>query len=144
MKKRLEGMRLGSGEKGFALVVVLFILVGLAAIAAAIAILGTVESRRSVLALEGARAYYAARGGLEWGIARAKGGNCAASTSLSVPGAGDFAVTVACSGGSAFTEGGESFKVYNLAVTATGSAGDDPVQRRLEGRVRGPMTEVTP
>lgn len=126
------------GEKGFTLVAVLFILVGLAAIAAAVATLGTVESRRFVLSLESARAYQAARGGLDWGIAQAKEGNCAASAPLTVPGAEGFAVAVACGSGSVFTEAGEDFRVYSLTVTATGSAGEVAVKRVLEGRVVGP------
>ena len=137
-------MGANSREQGFTLVAVIFILVGLSALAAAIVTLGAVESRRSVLALESARAYQAARGGLEWGIARAKGGNCAASTSLAVPGANGFAVTVTCDGGSALTEGGRSFRVYRLTAAAVGSAAGDAVRRRLEARVTGPVTMVGP
>ncbi|MBN1140749.1 MAG: pilus assembly protein MshP [Deltaproteobacteria bacterium] len=140
MTGRFQSRGASCREQGFTLVAVIFILVGLSALAAALVTLGAVESRRSVLALESAKAYHAARGGLEWGIARAKGGNCAASTSLAVPGAAGFAVTVTCDGGSASVEGGQSFRIYRLTAGAVGSAAGDPVRRRLEARVTGPMT----
>ncbi len=56
-----------NNQKGFTLVQAVFILVVLSLIGVAMVRLSGVQSSTSVLALQGARAYQAARSGLEWG-----------------------------------------------------------------------------
>ena len=69
--------------KGFAIVSALFILVALAALGAFIAVISGAQQIGSALDVDGARAYYAARSGAEWGAARAfNGGVCAGATNL--------------------------------------------------------------
>ena len=125
-------------QQGFTLVVALFILLGLAVFASYLLSMTTVQSRNSVLSLKGARGYHAAQSGIEWGIARAVSGNCAAATSFAVPATG-FTVTVSCQA-QGFTEGSNTYNVYRLAALAeSGSYGsDDYVSRRLETKVTGP------
>jgi MSHA biogenesis protein MshP len=95
-----------------------------------------VQSRTSLWALQGARAYHAARSGLEWGgYGALNGGVCVPENTFPVDG---FSVTVNCSEES-FSEGGQDYKVYNLVSLAeSGSYGDsDYVSRQLRARITG-------
>lgn len=144
--------------QGFAFITALFLLVVLAAFAAfAVGIMANANAT-SVLALQGARGWEAARAGLEWGSYQIKrepsGGtygtttlpNCFASpTALTLPAAmGDFQVSVTCqrypdSGASpSFHEDGRRhMAVFVLTATATsGAAGAaDSIERKLEVRI---------
>jgi MSHA biogenesis protein MshP len=126
-----------NGQKGFTLILALFILLGLAVLGSYLLTMSTVQSRNSFLTFKGTRGYHAAHSGIEWGIARAAAGNCAASTSFSVPGT-DFTVTVSCQAQN-FSEGGSVYNVYRLVSLAEfGSYGsEDYVSRRLETKVTG-------
>lgn len=121
---------------GFTLVQAVFILVVLSLIGMVMIRLIGVQSSTTVLALQGARAYQAARSGLEWGAARAKtGGSC--NDTLTVE---NFNVDVICSSQS-FTEGSIGpYDVYQIKATATfGTYGSpDYVSRRAEMRVGFP------
>jgi MSHA biogenesis protein MshP len=125
-------------ERGFTLVIALFILLGLAVFSGYLLTMSTVQSHNSFLSLQGARGYHAAFSGIEWGIARAAAGNCAANTSFAVPGT-DFTVNVSCQAQN-FSEGGSNYNVYRLVSLAeSGNYGDeDYVSRRLETKVTGP------
>lgn len=108
--------------RGFALVTAIFLLVVLAALGAFIVTVSTTQQVGAALDVQGVRAYYAARAGVEWGLYRVRvdGLSCApapASTSLpalSFPASATtlqgFVVTVACSthidagGGSSVTQ----------------------------------------
>jgi len=95
-----------------------------------------VQSSTSIFALQGARAYQAARSGLEWGAARASVGNsCSGSMMIE-----DFSVDVTCSSQS-FIEGSIGpYDVYQIRSTATFSTYGDPdyVFRRTEMKVGFP------
>ena len=81
--------------KGFAIVSALFILVALAALGAFIAVVSGAQQIGSVLDVDGARAYYAARSGAEWGAARAFNASaCAGATNLGP--VNQMTVTVNC------------------------------------------------
>jgi MSHA biogenesis protein MshP len=80
-------------------------------------------------AVTGARAYYAARSGAEWGGAQATlSASCAAAT-LVFPAYPEFAVAVNCdNGGTTHTEAGVTYSVFRIRATATstGLALGDP------------------
>lgn len=123
-------------DAGFTLVQAIFILVVLALLGVAMMRLIGVQSSTSVFALQGARAYQAARSGLEWGAARANAGNSCNGT-MTVD---NFNVTVTCSN-QQFTEGSIGpYSVYRISATATfGSYGSpDFVSRREEMKVGFP------
>ncbi|NOY13818.1 MAG: pilus assembly protein MshP [Deltaproteobacteria bacterium] len=123
-------------QAGFTLVQAVFILVVLALLGAAMMRLIGVQSSTSIFALQGARAYQAARSGLEWGAAQA-GSGAACNGTMSIEG---FSVTVSCSS-QQFTEGSApSYLVYRISSMATyGTYGSpDYVQRRLESKVGFP------
>ena len=121
---------------GFTLIQAVFILVVLSLLGVAMMRLIGIQSSTSVFALQGARAYQAARSGLEWGAAQASGGNSCNGT-MTVE---NFNVNVTCSSQS-FTEGTiGSYDVYRISATATfGSYGSpDYVSRRAESKVGFP------
>ncbi len=123
-------------KAGFTLVQAIFILVVLSLIGVVMMRLIGVESSTSVFALQGARAYQASRSGLEWGAARASGGNSCNGT-MTVE---DFTVDVTCSN-QQFTEGPIGpYAVYRINATATYSIYGSPdfVSRRAEMKVGFP------
>ena len=123
-------------NSGFTLVQAIFIVVVLALLGVAMMRLIGVQSSTSTFALQGARAYQAARSGLEWGAARASVGNSCNGT-MTIE---DFSVDVTCSSQS-FTEGPVGpYDVYLIRATATfGDYGSpDFVSRRAEMKVGFP------
>lgn len=109
---------------GFALINAIFLLVVLALLGVVMVTLSGVQSRTPVFALQGARAYHAARSGIEWGIARIPA--CAGSADNS-----GFTVTVTCTPASG---------IYLISSTATqGSYGSqDFISRTVQAKVSGP------
>jgi MSHA biogenesis protein MshP len=87
-------------QRGVGLVTAIFLIVVIAGLAAAMVTVFSGQQASSQLDVQGARAYQAARAGIEWGLFRAKINNaCAASTSFAMPDAGNrssFTVTVSC------------------------------------------------
>lgn len=122
-------------EAGFTLIQALFILVVLALLGVAMMRLTAVQSSTSLFALQGARAYQAARSGLEWGAAQAAAGiSCNGHMEI-----GRFAVAVVCTQQS-FTEGSGTYDVYSIRASATfGNYGSpDYILRRVEMKVGFP------
>ena len=122
-----------NNDDGFTLVQAIFILVVLALLGVAMMRLSGIQSSTGLFALQGARAYQAARSGLEWGAARASGGNPCNGT-MTVE---NFTVDVTCSS-QQFTEGSIGpYDVYRISATATfGSYGSpDYISRRAEMKV---------
>ena len=81
-------------QRGFAIVSALFILIALAALGAFIATVSSTQHAGSALDVDGARAYQAARAGIEWGVSRALGSNCAGTTNVGT--LNGMAITVTC------------------------------------------------
>lgn len=129
-------MSIIKNDRGFTLVQAVFIIAVLALLGVAMMRLTSVQSSTGTLALQGARAYQAARSGLEWGAARAAVGNsCDGAMSI-----GNFAVNVSCTS-EQFTEGPIGpYNVYRINATATyGSYGSpDYISRRAEMKVGFP------
>jgi MSHA biogenesis protein MshP len=125
---------LGS-QKGFSIVTALFILLVLAVLGGFMVTMSGVQSRTSLWALQGARAYHAARSGLEWGVFQDLSAGACVSDTFTVDG---FNVSVTCSEES-FTEGGQNYKVYSLTSLAqTGIYGsNDYISRQLRARITG-------
>jgi len=123
-------------KAGFTLVQAIFVVVVLAILGAAMVKLIGVQSSTSTLALQGARAYQAARSGLEWGAARASAGNSCDGT-MTVE---NFTVNVTCSR-ETFREGSIGpYDVYQISANASfGSNGSpDYVSRTAEMKVGFP------
>lgn len=114
-------------QHGFAIVSAIFLVVILAALGAFMASLSATSHSASSLDVQGARAYQAARAGIEWaawqGLQNAAAYACAttgASTdTLSFSGdLAGFTTTVQCSS-RRFDEAGNDVRVYELTATAT-------------------------
>lgn len=130
-------------EQGFSLVAALFVMVVVAIAVVAMARLSVVTSGTSSLALQQARAYQAARAGLEWGIRKAvKEGVCQNSATLVLDSAlGEFSgVTVSCTA-SVYParENGKTLTLFSVNATAqnaaTPSGRHDYAYRQLHARV---------
>lgn len=127
-------------QQGFSLVMAIFILVVLGLLGGYMVRLTGVQQTTSLYALQGARAYQAARAGLEWAVARINnGGSCAdvnAQTALTFPDMDGFSVALSCSS-ALYTEGGKTPSVYQInALSRFGSYDSaDYVSRQLEASV---------
>jgi MSHA biogenesis protein MshP len=144
-------------QAGFAFIVAIFLLVILAGFAAfAVSFVANANATTAV-AVHGARAYQAARAGIEWAAYRLNDPNgtlspgatnlpaCFGSTALSAPaGIGNFSVTVSCTrhpgAGSEpdyHEEGAQRSAFYVVTSTATaGTPGSaDYVERRIQARI---------
>ena len=130
-------------QKGFSLVTAIFLLVVLGGLGAMMMTFFTAQQQSSALDVLGARAYHAARAGIEWGayqVLQNSGGAFAtgcggAPTDLSGAFLGTlstFTVSVACTF-STYTDG-STVTVYRLTAKASrGSAGQaDYVERQIE------------
>jgi MSHA biogenesis protein MshP len=134
-------LRICCNQKGFTLVQAVFILVVLSLLGVVMMRMIGVQSSTSVFALQGARAYQAARSGLEWGAYQAKNGSCvpydsiADSPRLMIE---NFKVAVDCDPSQPFTEGPIGpYYVYQLSAIATfGNYGSpDYVSRKVQMKV---------
>lgn len=131
-------------QAGFSIVSAIFLLVILAAMGAMIMTFSTVQHATSAQDVQSARAYQAARAGVEWGLyqlLRPATPGCAATTQFS-PSApptlggelAPFTVTVTCIASSPVNEGGVTTSIYTIESTATFGAGPGElgfVERRL-------------
>ena len=124
-------------QKGFTLVQAVFILVVLGLLGMVMVRLIGVQTSTGVMALQGARAYHAARSGLEWGAARVLNGgaDCADIEGILIEGFEGFDVEIVeCEKDSDIKEGADTYSVYTIESKASfgvyGSA--DYVSRRVQ------------
>jgi MSHA biogenesis protein MshP len=133
----------GTRQRGFALVAAVFVVVVLALLGIMMATIGGMQRATAAAATQGARAYHAARSGIEWGVFRALNdtattcGLAPASTTTGFPLAGagldGFSVSVDCSY-TIHKEGSDpEYNVFVITSTATsGNFGDaEYVSRRI-------------
>jgi MSHA biogenesis protein MshP len=147
-----------AAARGFALVTAIFLLVILGSFAAFAVTFATHAAATQAIAVQGARAYEAARAGIEWAAYQVRDPNgtlapgatnlpdCFASPkALALPAAmGPFTVQVTCARYPSFgaspnfhEEGGKRSAYYVVVSTASsGTVGSvDYVERRLEARI---------
>ena len=110
--------------RGFGLVAALFLIIVVTLVVVAMARLSAVQHGSNSLAIQQARAYQAARAGLEWGISRAfNAGSCTAGNpSLAGGGLSEFAVGVACSANNYVDNEGRALVIYRITATAQNGA----------------------
>jgi MSHA biogenesis protein MshP len=112
-------------QAGVGLVTAIFLLVVLAGLAVAMVSVYTAQQASSNLDLQGARAYQAARAGLEWGLHRQmRSASCAARTQVGMPAGttlSGFTVIVRCVGDS--QSGLARFAITSVACNLTDSQG---------------------
>lgn len=130
-------------QAGFALVAAMFVMIIIALVIAAMMRMAGNQHGTNSLAIQQARAYQAARAGLEWAIAQAAqpvgAGSCAGSAPVSMAGSSlaEFTVTVACNVNT-YSDSGAALNIYQLTATAqNGAPGGRPdyAYRRLTATV---------
>ena len=136
-------------QSGFVLVLAVFMLVMLAAIAAYLLTISNLQVQTAAQDELGARAYQSARTGIDWGAyqilrapAQAFATACVAgATTQTIALAGQlagFSVAVTCQAGAVQTEGTSTFRAYNITATSCnqaacpGAAGATYVERQLK------------
>lgn len=119
-------------QRGFAAIAAVFLVVVLAALGAFMVTFSNTQQLTSAQDVQGTRAYWAARAGLEWGIGRVFAispvssvvtATCNTATPMSIDG---FFVTVTCTGhGAPYLEAGVDKYVFQFTSTAksAGSTG---------------------
>lgn len=126
-------------NRGFALLSAVFLVVVLAVLGAGLVNLTLVQHATYTQQLEGARADYAARAGLEWATARAIAGGCTAGTTSFVI---DAQMEVAVSCASAVHELPAGLSIYTVIDADGHSLGGygsgDYASRRMRGKVLVP------
>lgn len=111
-------------QRGFAAIAAVFLVVVLAAMGAFMLTFSNTQQLTSAQDVQGSRAYWAARAGLEWAV----GSLVASSTACPTPPApftvDGFTVTVSCAR-QTYSEGGGTVALFQLGSTATrgGSVG---------------------
>lgn len=112
-------------QRGFGLVAALFLIIVIAGAIAAMWRISVTQTATSNLSLQQARAYQAARAGLEWGIYQAiKSEDC--NTEFAPAGMEDFWVEVTCPPPLVVEDEGEEVNFYSLNSTAQYSSPGNP------------------
>jgi MSHA biogenesis protein MshP len=126
--KRIDNLvRRQRRSAGVGLVTAIFLLVVLAGLAAAMVALGSAQQTSSALDVQGARAYQAARAGIEWGLyqnLRTPGRLCLPTSSFALPTTSTlrgFVVTVTCTStpGPASAPANSAAGLVRYVITAT-------------------------
>ena len=110
-------------QKGFSLLAAIFVMVVLALISTYIVSIAAMSRSTNTLAIEGMRAYFAARSGVEWGVFQVVNnpGSCFTSPTnlgLSQGGVDGYNVRVTCSVDT-FLEGAGNFNIFTVTAFAT-------------------------
>jgi MSHA biogenesis protein MshP len=121
-------------QSGLSIIAAIFMLLLLAALAAFMLTFSVVSNVTQAQDIQGSRAYWAARSGLEWGAYRVLQDNACATTTLTLSG---FTVSVTCTLSGPYPEGGGNVNIYSITATANqgtlGSVGY--VERQLQATV---------
>ena len=121
-------------QRGFALVAAIFLIVVLSSLGAYMVRISGMQHQTVNVALLGARAFHAARTGIEWGVYQALDGNCTTQTlNLTEGGLNGFVVDVTC-GSSSHTETGDTYNIFVIDVEARAGVYGTPdyVSRRIQ------------
>ena len=105
-------------QRGFAAIAAIFLVVVLAALGTFMVTFSNTQQLTSAQDVQGSRAYWAARAGLEWGIASAAAACPASPTTLTVD---TFTVLITCTL-QAYAEAGATVKILQFTSVAS-SAG---------------------
>ncbi len=114
-------------QTGFAMAIVIAILSAIAIFGASAVLVSTTQQAGAALDLEGAKAYHAARGGLEWGVyhvLRPGFGGCAGINNKTVAYGGNlvsYRVRLGCTS-SVHEEGSANTTMYAITATACNDA----------------------
>lgn len=124
-------MRPDSRQAGFGLVAAMFVIIIIAAVIAVMARMAVTQNATNSLAIQQARAYQAARAGLEYGIAQVLAGNGCSGFTLD-----GFSIGVECApagGAMSIAEESRTVTFYSISATAEygSAASPDYAYRKL-------------
>lgn len=132
----------GAVQRGFGIVTAVFLIVVLAALGAFMVTVFGLQQSAGAVDVQSARAYHAAKAGIEWGIYQATvAASCAPVQSLTFGGTlAGYSVTVRCTAFNA-DELGAAVNLYELVATACNAApcpnpAVNPGPRYLERQLR--------
>jgi MSHA biogenesis protein MshP len=132
----------GVAQGGFSIVSAIFLIVTLAALGAFMVSFSTTQHATSTQDLQGARAYQAARAGIEFGVYQTlipgTAPTCGSSATPALGGTlSTFSLTVLFTCSSVYTEGTTTMTVYTITSTATQGTLGMPqyVDRQLQATV---------
>jgi MSHA biogenesis protein MshP len=112
----MKRMRLS--QRGFTMVAAIFLLVTLAALGAFMLTFSSTQHLTSAQDVQGSRAYWAARAGLEWAISSAKAAPAACPAVPSPFNVDGFSLAVTCARQD-YAEGGASRAMFSITSMAT-------------------------
>lgn len=129
-------------QSGISLVPALFLLIVLAALGVVAVRLSAVQSQTVVLAMQSARAFSAARAGIDWSAYQALvNGSCGTATlTLAEAGLNGFSVDTTCSV-TTHSEGPQTVSVYTIAAFARSGVYGTPDY--VSRRIRSTITDAT-
>lgn len=116
-------------SRGFGLVAAMFVMIIVSLVVIAMSRLASVQHGSNALAIQQARAYQAARAGLEWGISQSVNAGLCASGSPSLAGSGlsEFTVGVVCVASNYTDADGTLIQIFRFTATAqNGVPGERP------------------
>lgn len=105
-------------QRGFAIVSAIFLLVVLAALGAFMVTISNTQHITSAQDVQGSRAYWAARAGLEWAIASIAASPTTCPIAAAPANINGFTLTVTCNRTS-YNEGGVAKNVFRVTSTST-------------------------
>lgn len=116
--KPLRAQFLLRNQRGFAIVAAIFLLVILSALGAFMLTFSTTQHLTSAQDVQGSRAYWAAKAGTQWAVAKLQppAVTCFPATTFILDG---FTVVVTCTS-NAYTEGTDNKIIYWVESTVTG------------------------
>ncbi len=128
--------------KGFALITAIFLLVVLSLLAFYLLSLSGTQQFTGLWAVQGSRALYAARSGIQWGAwqaLRVPGSPCNGTIAVDAGASTPFEVAVSCTS-TTHDELGVSTQVWDITATATSGDFGDPgyVRRTVQTTVSNP------
>ena len=104
---------------GFGLVAPMFVMIVMSLVVIAMSRLSITQHGSNSLAIQQARAYQAARAGMEWGISQAlKSGTCTGSPTLAGTSLSEFNVTVSCKSTPYILDNGATVRMLRLTAEA--------------------------
>ncbi len=121
-------LRITGSQRGFAAIAAIFLVVILAALGGFMVTFSNTQQLTSAQDVQGSRAYWAARAGLEWGVGSVSAvadpstiaaGTCTTSTPLTID---SFSVAVVCSVAIFVEAGANKYIVQIRSVASSGGA----------------------
>lgn len=112
-------------QSGFSLVTAIFVLVVLGALGGYMVSISGTQHYTTLHAFQGAKAYHAARSGIEWGVGDIMNdGSCVTDPTFGGA-SSSFTVEVSCELINGYSEGDQNYEIFQITSTAfTGSLGN--------------------